>query len=44
MRAVAKRYAKALAIFCKEKGIDYEETYKYLTTLRDNLLSDEKFF
>ena len=44
MRTVAKRYAKALAMFCKEKGYDYDEVYTKLKELSNALLSDVEFY
>ncbi len=33
MRALAKRYAKALALYCVEKKLDLDQTYLYLVSL-----------
>ena len=39
MRALAKRYAKALAMYCQEKGLDFDKVYSELVSL-DNILKD----
>ena len=44
MRTVAKRYAKALAIYCKENGVDFEETYNNLKKLEEILLQNDTLF
>ncbi len=44
MRGLARRYAKALAMVCKDKCIDYDETYNRLKALVDALKQDELFY
>ncbi len=41
MRALAKRYAKALALYCVEKDINLDEAYSYLVSL-DKIFEDNK--
>ncbi len=41
MRALAKRYAKALALYCVEKNINLDEAYSYLVSL-DKIFEDNK--
>lgn len=44
MRILAKRYAKALALLCKDKGYDFEEVYRLLKEFSASLLQDEVFY
>ncbi len=44
MRVVAKRYAKALAVYCKEKGISLDEAYEALRSFTDTLMQDAAFY
>lgn len=44
MRALAKRYAKALALYCVEKGVNLDEAYSYLLSLDALFKENRKLF
>ncbi len=44
MRGVARRYAKALAMVCREKGLDFDEVYSVLEGFTGSLVQDELFY